>query len=96
MINATSGAVNLIVDEQSAELTTTDGILHRPIDVVGRVRQPETYNDRLDVPGFLPIWGSLVLEKDRQVEGYLVFEVSKGVGFDTLRWAASDTVIIRY
>jgi hypothetical protein len=96
VINQTSGAVNLIVDRNSAELTTEGGIIHRPIDVIARTLHPEEYNTRLEVPGFLPMWGSVVLESGRQLKGYLVFEVPQGSQFDNLRWTASDTVILRY
>ena len=96
VINQTSGAVNLIVDRNAAELTTGEGIIHRPIDVIARTQHPEQYNTRFEVPGFLPMWGSVVLESGRQLNGYLVFEVPEGSQFDNLRWAASDTVILRY
>lgn len=96
VINQTSGAVNLIVDRDAAELETEDGVIHRPVDVIQRVQTPLEYKPRLEVPDFLPIWGTTVLESGRQVKGYLVFEITEGSQIERLRWTASDTVIFRY
>lgn len=97
IINQTSGAVNLLIDQDAAELTTGNGLVHRPINPLERAQWPQGGIDpRQEVPDFGPIWASSVLEKGQQLVGYLVFEVPRGNNFNTLRWSATDTAIIRY
>lgn len=95
--NATSGAVNLTIDESAVELTTADNAVYRPINVLTRAGQPVGEIDRrLQVIGFVPMWGSLVLEKGTEVRGKMVFEIPTGSKIKTLRWLASDIATIRY
>ena len=96
VINQTSGSVSMVVDRGAAELRLEDGLLVRPIDIVSGVTPVETTDPRLNVPGFIPIWGSFELNKDQQITGWLVFEVPKGSSFKDMRWKASDSATVRY
>ena len=98
LTNATSGAVNLSIDTDAAELTTEDGIIFTPIDVFERVLWPAEgaeVDPRMDTL-LLPLWGSRVLQSNEQIQGFVAFEVPAGSKFKSLRWVATDVVNIRY
>lgn len=102
VINQTSGSVTLLVDEDAAQLQTTDGLTVRPINILQRAGPPQTGpghvepSRRMLVPGFVPMWGNTVLEEDHQLKGFLVFEVPVGSEIDDLRWSATDVATIPY
>ena len=95
--NQTSGAVNISIDSEAAELTTNDKISVGPIDPVERSTARDLkVADGLLVEGFVPIWGDIVLEEGMQIRGKMVFEVPAGSDLVQLRWKASDIATIRY
>ena len=98
IINGTSGAVSLAIDGDAAALTTVDGITVGPVNVFDQVKIPtdvETLDRRLNITE-LPLWGSLVLQVNEQVSGFMAFELPSGSKISSLRWSATDTVTIRY
>jgi hypothetical protein len=95
LINQTSGTVNLVVDEGAATLLDGDKTAFRPIDSITRAYSAEPA-PKFNVPGFVPLWGSVKLNEGQQVTGMLVFELPAGSSFSELRWRASDSVTIRY
>ncbi|MDA1279802.1 MAG: hypothetical protein O3B95_07120, partial [Chloroflexi bacterium] len=95
LINQTSGTVSLVIDEKAASLLDGNRASYAPIDTVLRAF-PAEYDARFDVPGFIPLWGSLSLNGGEQVVGMLAFELPARSSFTELRWNASDTVTIRY
>ena len=84
------------IDEAAAELTLEDSVRVRPIDVLVRAFPTEDEFPREMVPDFVPLWGSVILNANQQLEGYLVFETPAGLGARELRWQASDTALIRF
>ena len=79
IINATSGSVHLVVDRDAAELWLRDvseGV--KPVNVIDRAIPTDSYNPGLNFAGFIPIWGSLTLNSNEQIHGYMVFEVPEG------------------
>ena len=95
LINQVSGSVNLVLDENAATLLDGDRKSYKPIDTIARAATANAAPD-FDVPGFVPLWGTLVLNTGQQVAGMLVYELPKNSSFDELRWNASDSAIIRY
>ncbi|MDP6666297.1 MAG: hypothetical protein QF357_02735 [Dehalococcoidia bacterium] len=95
LINQTSGAVSLVIDEDAASLLDGNRVRYQPMDTISAAKISET-NARFNVSGFLPMWGSIQLNKNEEVTGMLVFEVPKGSSYSEFRWNASDSAIIRY
>ena len=87
IINATSGSVRLLVDRNAAELRIRDmNDRVKPIEVIDRAAPTESYNPDLDFPGFIPVWGSLVLNSDEQIRGHMAFEIPEGAAERGIRW----------
>lgn len=95
LINQTSGTVSLVIDEDAATLLDGNRTSYKPLDTINRAYRAENVA-RYNVAGFIPMWGSIKLNKDEEVTGMLVFELPKGSSFDELRWRASDSATIRY
>lgn len=95
LINATAGSVRIVVDTDAAELRTNNGTF-KPLDATARAQSTGSINPRMDVPGFIPVWGSLNLESNQVVEGYMVFEVPRDSTFSEFRWSATDSAVVRY
>jgi hypothetical protein len=106
LINAQSGAVKVLIDEDAADLRTGDEQTHRPIDPLKRTYETNDWYPRYAVPGFMPLWSQLspdgvsrqaiTLNANEQVEGYLIFEVPAGSTFVDFRWKATDSAIVRF
>lgn len=106
LINAQSGSVKIIVDEDAAKLTTGDSQSHRPIDPLIRTYPTEDWYPRYAIAGFLPLWSqpsadgpgrtAITLNATEQVEGYMVFEVPAGSTFRDFSWNATDSAIVRF
>ena len=95
LINQVSGSVNLVLDEGAATLLDGNRTKYNPINVIERAVTADADSD-YNVPSFVPLWGTLVLNTGQQVAGMLVFELPRNSSFDELRWNASDSAIIRY
>jgi hypothetical protein len=97
IFNQTSGTVNLNVGRDAAELTLESGVTLKMIDPLERRLTPvEASDPKYTVQGFIPIWGSVVMDAETQLQGYLVFEAPAGSEARSLRWAATDVATIRY
>lgn len=95
LINQTSGTVNLVIDEKSVTLLDENRKTYSPIDTIINAyaaKSTPLYN----VPGFIPMWGSLQLNEGEQVAGMMVFEMPENSGFAEIRWRASDSATINY
>jgi hypothetical protein len=95
LINQTSGTVNMVIDEEAAILLDGDRKSHNPINTITSAYTAELA-PQYNVPGFVPMWGTVKLNEGEQVAGMLVYEVPKGSSFKELRWAASDSATIKY
>jgi hypothetical protein len=95
LINQTSGSVNMVLDEDAAILIDGDRKSYNPINTIERAKTANAASE-FNVPGFVPLWGTLVLNTGQQVAGMLVYELPSNSTFDELRWNASDSAIIRY
>ena len=97
IINATSGSVHLVVDREAAELRLRDvseGV--KPVDVIDRAIPTDSHDPGLNFAGFIPIWGSLTLNLNEQIHGYMVFEIPDGATPSEFRWRASDIMSVSY
>ena len=95
LINQTSGTVSLVIDEKAATLLDGNRTNYKPLNTITAAFKAEE-NAQYDVEGFIPMWGSLELNKGEEVTGMMVFELPKGSSYSELRWNASDSAIIRY
>tara|TARA_B100000029_G_scaffold226606_1_gene224392 strand:+ start:4833 stop:5765 length:933 start_codon:yes stop_codon:yes gene_type:complete len=95
LFNETSGSVNLVIDEKAAKLLDGDRTTYLPLNTIDRTLEAEAVG-KVNSPEFMPMWGSLTLDEGEQVVGMLVFELPEGSSFTELRWAASDTAVIKY
>ena len=97
IINATSDSVLFVVNRDAAELRLKEVIEGvKPIDVIDRAVPTSSFNPEWGYPGFIPIWGSLTLNTNEQVQGHMVFEIPGDATVQEFRWQASDTMSIRY
>ncbi len=97
LINQTSGTVNMVIDEDSVKLLDGNRKTFKPIDTIANVKPSESEsNPKSNVPGFVPMWGSLKLNEGEQVAGMMVFELPSGSSFSELRWTATDSASIKY
>ncbi|MEE8045766.1 MAG: hypothetical protein V3T49_02890, partial [Dehalococcoidia bacterium] len=95
LINQTSGTVNMVIDEKAATLQDGNRASYEPINTISRAYTAESA-PKFNVPGFIPMWGTVKLNADEQVIGMLVFEVPRGSTFNEIRWRASDSAVIRF
>ena len=97
VINATSGAVQMVVDRDAAELRIVDSVGVKPVDILDRSYTVEVNpSSRWFVPDFRVMWGSYTLNRNEQLSGHLVFEVPSGSEFSEFRWAAGDSPRVSY
>jgi hypothetical protein len=95
LINQTSGTVSLVIDESAAKLLDGDRKSFSPVNTITMAYTAHV-GDNFNVPGFIPMWGSMTLNEGEQVTGMLVFEMPQDGSFTELRWEASDSATIRY
>ena len=96
LINNTSGAVNMVVDRDAAELRIRGSISLRPVDILDVSYTVEGGEDRYYSPDFKGMWGSVRLNQGEQITGHLVFEAPQGSEFSEFRWLSGDTAVVRY
>ncbi|MBI4304940.1 MAG: hypothetical protein HY678_01345 [Chloroflexi bacterium] len=96
LINKQSHDVVVVVDADAAEALTRDGKTLDPINTVERSGGIERVDGRYVYAGFVPLWDTVSLGSDQQVQGMLVFEVAPGTNFKEFRWNATDSMIVRF
>ena len=95
IVNRTSLVTPLLVDPDAADLGDRRSDRISPLDpfehaeIVG-VASP-------DEDMFKPfLWGTVVLDKNFQVQGWMVFDVPKGLILGTLWWEEVDKMVVDY
>lgn len=92
IVNRTSTITPLLIDNESAQLGDRRSDRIYALD-------PFTEADVLTSAGpeegkFLPLlWGEVVLERNFQATGYMVFDVPKGLTLGTVWWNEADDII---
>ena len=85
VINAASGEILLLIDDQSVDLLSKDGFTYKPLNP-----------NELDLNIEKPLWGSFKLSRNQMVKGNLFFKVNKTFDPLTFEWKESDRVIINF
>ncbi len=96
LINQTSGAVNMVIDRDAAELRIRGSIGLKPIDIISDSYTVNADEDGNYLSQFMGMWGSVTLDQGEQITGHMVFEAPKGSDFSEFRWLAGDTAVVRY
>jgi len=92
IVNRTSTITPLLIDDRSAQLGDRRSDRIYALD-------PFTEAAILESAGpeegkFLPLlWGEVVLERNFQATGYMVFDVPKGLTLSTVWWNEADSII---
>jgi hypothetical protein len=92
VVNRTSVITPVLVDETSARLGNRRGERINPLD-------PNTSAVAVDTADaeenkYVPLlWGQFELDRNMQVQGWMVFDVPKGLVLGTFWWDEVDTVI---
>lgn len=96
LINQTSGAVNMVVDRNAAELRIRGSIGLKPVNILDASYQVDPEADRNYLTDFTGMWGSVTLNQGEQITGHLVFETPVGSDFSEFRWLSGDTAVVRF
>ena len=85
VINAASGEILLLINDQSVDLLSKDGFTYKPLNP-----------SEIDFNIQKPLWGSFNLSRNQMVKGNLFFKVNKTFEPQTFEWKESDRVIINF
>jgi len=85
VINAASGEILLLINDQSVDLLSKDGYTYKPLNP-----------SEIDFNIQKPLWGSFNLSRNQMVKGNLFFKVNKTFEPQTFEWKESDRVIINF
>lgn len=85
VINAASGEILLLINDQSVDLLSKDGFTYKPLNP-----------NEIDFNIQKPLWGSFNLSRNQMVKGNLFFKVNKTFEPQTFEWKESDRVIINF
>ena len=93
IVNRTSIVTPLSIDSETAQLGDRRGARVNVLDPfqVGERIERITEDDEVYAP-FL--WSNTQLERDRQITGYMVFDVPKGLSLGTFWWREVDTITV--
>ena len=85
VINAASGEILLLINDQSVDLLSKDGFTYKPLNP-----------SEIDFNIQKPLWGSFNLSRNQMIKGNLFFKVNKTFEPQTFEWKESDRVIINF
>ena len=92
VVNRTSTVMPLLVDPDAARLGDRRGErigAMDPFDRFGTVDVPDVDEDK-----YAPLlWGDIQLDRNFQVQGWVIFDVPKGLTLGTLWWDEVDEVV---
>ena len=92
VVNRTSTVMPLLVDPEAARLGDRRGERIQamdPFDRFGTVDAPDIDEDK-----YSPLlWGDIQLDRNFQVQGWVIFDVPKGLTLGTLWWDEVDEVV---
>ncbi len=92
VVNRTSTVMPLLVDPEAARLGDRRGErigALDPFERYGTVDVPDVDEDK-----FAPLlWGDIQLDRNYQVQGWVIFDVPKGLTLGTLWWDEVDEVV---
>ncbi len=92
LVNRTSLITPLLIDEEAAQIGDRRGERIDAIDPFEASRLTERADPEEDL--YTPfLWGQIELDKEFQVQGWMVFDVPKGLILGSLWWEEVDTII---
>ena len=95
VVNRTSTVMPLLVDSDAAELGDRRSDRLEALDPFDRFSEVSFADE--DEDRFSPLlWGQIQLDRNFQVEGWVIFDVPKGLTLGTLWWNEVDEVVGDY
>ncbi len=95
IVNRTSLVTPLLVDPEAAKLGDRRGERINPLNPFDRAEFVDAASPDEDM--FKPfLWGEVELDKNFQVQGWMVFDVPKGLILGTLWWEEVDSIVADY
>lgn len=92
LVNRTSLITPLLIDEDAAQIGDRRGERIDAIDPFGASRVVDAADPDEDL--YTPfLWGQIELDREFQVQGWVVFDVPKGLILGSLWWEEVDTII---
>ncbi len=92
LVNRTSLITPLLIDEEAAQIGDRRGERIDAIDPFEASRVVDAAD--LDEDLYTPfLWGQIELDREFQVQGWMVFDVPKGLILGSLWWEEVDTII---
>ena len=92
VVNRTSTVMPLLVDPEAARLGDRRGERIQALDPFDRFGTVEVAPE--DEDKFSPLlWGDIQLDRNFQVQGWVIFDVPKGLTLGTLWWDEVDEVV---
>ena len=92
LVNRTSLVTPLLIDEEAAQIGDRRGARIDAIDPFESSRVIDVADTEEDL--YSPfLWGEVELDRQFQVEGWMVFDVPKGLILGSLWWEEVDTII---
>ncbi len=92
VVNRTSTVMPLLIDPDAARLGDRRGQRINALDPFERSDLVEVADEEEDVYSPL-LWGEIQLDRNFQVEGWVLFDVPKGLTLGTLWWDEVDDVL---
>lgn len=95
VINRTSLVTPLLIDPEAAQLGDRRGERIDALDPFEAAKIVDTADADADL--YSPfLWGAVELDREFQVEGWMVFDVPKGLVLGSLWWDEVDSVIVDF
>ena len=95
VVNRTSTVMPLLVDTEAARLGDRRGERIRAMDPFDRFGTIDVAD--VDEDKYSPLlWGDIQLDRNFQVQGWVIFDVPKGLTLGTLWWDEVDEVVADY
>ena len=92
LVNRTSLVTPLLIDEDAAQLGDRRGERINAVDPFEASRVVDTADPETDL--YTPfLWGAIDLDREFQVQGWMVFDVPKGLILGSLWWEEVDAII---
>ena len=92
LVNRTSLITPLLIDEEAAQIGDRRGERINAIDPFESSRVVDAADPEEDL--YTPfLWGQIELDKEFQVQGWMVFDVPKGLILGSLWWEEVDAII---
>jgi hypothetical protein len=95
VVNRTSTVMPLLVDSDAAQIGDRRG---ERIDALDPFLNSSIVENALEDEGeFSPLlWGDVQLDRQFQVQGWMIFDVPKGLSLSSVWWNEIDDVIVDY